>query len=210
MAKKKKAVKINLKDKFVKIEFLKNNLNINAKLFIDSKARGIYRCPVFKISSSFPYGIFKSFAYFYSDEKQIVYPSPSKTPIPLTKLKSLMEIQGKTKDKNKDEDEFKGLKNYVKGDNIKRISWKSYSKGLGLFIKDFNEEKSFDKIIIYFDKLKIENLEKKLSKICKTILELEAEGLKYGLEIKQIKIPPNSGPKHQKICLELLAGYDDE
>ncbi|MGE4519413.1 MAG: DUF58 domain-containing protein [Desulfobacteraceae bacterium] len=208
--KEKKALQISLNDSITKIDSIKQNSSVRANLFIDSEKRGVYNSPVFTVYSIFPYGIFKSFAYAYSSGKMIVYPAPAKESVSLLNLKSLMENQGIIPDSSARDDEFKGLKEYEKGDSIKRISWKSYSKGLGLFTKDFGEEKDFEEIIIYFDKIKISDTEQKLSMICKTILDLELSGIKYGLEIKETKILPGSGRDHQAKCLEALAEFKDE
>jgi uncharacterized protein (DUF58 family) len=206
----KKAIEVSTADEKIKIDSIKKNSTLKANLYIKSKKRGVYNSPVFLISSCYPYGIFKSFSYVSSKEKRVVYPAPAKKAISLTNLKSLMENYGNIQNSNKKEDEFKGLKEYEKGDSIKRISWKSYSRGLGLYTKDFGEEINFDNIIIYFDKIKIKDIETKLSIICKTILDLEISGLNYGINIKNLEIPPGKGPDHQKKCLEILAEYKDE
>ncbi|MDY0362050.1 MAG: DUF58 domain-containing protein [Desulforegulaceae bacterium] len=206
----KKSIEISCLDKNIKINSIKKNSSVKKELILMSKRRGIYNSPVFNLSSSYPYGIFKAWTYIRSDQKQIVYPAPSNNSISVPELKSLMEEKGKIKESLNKDDEFKGLKEYEKGDSIKRISWKSYSKGLGLFTKDFGEQKGFDEIMIFFDKIKIKDTEKKLSLICKTILELELMGLKYGLEIENIKLLPNKGKEHQKKCLEILAEFKNE
>ncbi|MCB9482218.1 MAG: DUF58 domain-containing protein [Desulfobacteraceae bacterium] len=206
----KKLFEISCSDKMIKFKSINKNLSVKQEMEIDSIKRGVYNSPVFTLSSDYPYGIFKAWTYIRSNEKQIIYPAPSKNAIPVHELKSIMEEKGIIKDSNKNEDEFKGLKEYEKGDSIKRISWKSYSKGLGLFTKDFGDQTGLDELIIYFDEIKINNIEKKLSLICKTILELESMGLKYGFETDKMNISPGTGKEHQKKCLEILAEFKNE
>lgn len=205
-----KSFEISCYDKTTKLKSIIKNSSAKQEIEIDSRKRGVYNSPVFTLSSDYPYGIFKAWTYVSSNEKQIIYPAPSKNSIPVHELKSIMEKKGNIKDSTKKEDEFKGLKEYEKGDSIKRISWKSYSKGLGLFTKDFGDQSGFDEVIIYFDEIKINNIEKKLSLICKTILDLESIGLKYGFKIDKINISPATGKEHQKKCLEILAEYKNE
>lgn len=191
------------------IEFCKKSRAKNTQLNIPGRKRGIFDIPPIVISSEYPLGIFRAWSYAVPDKKQVVFPKPSLAGLPVN------QSGYDDRDSNKDntindtkEDIFEGLREYVKGDNIKRISWKSYSKGMGLHVKNFHSESGPDnEVTIFWDRIKGNDTEKKLSMICKSILDFESSGIRYGIEIPGFKVAPSKGLKHRDFILEILAGW---
>ncbi|PIE74661.1 MAG: hypothetical protein CSA18_03675 [Deltaproteobacteria bacterium] len=191
------------------VELIKKNSAITAEIFYSSSRRGIFEPETIIISSSSPFGIFRAFSYIIPADKQVVYPKPSFQPIPPHYTMDSDEISDTGSRIKKNEENYNGLREYVKGDNIKRISWKAYSKGLGLFVKDFETNVDKDEILILWDKIPIENTEEKLELICKTILDFDSAGTKYGLVMPDLKIPVSKGEKHRINCLSALAEFNE-
>jgi|GEM_PF-1290901 len=207
---KKENIQIKAKSSFTKIDFIERNSGARAVLFTDTFKRGIYNYPEITISSHYPYGIFNSWTYLNPPKKQIIWPKPANRGVSATQLKNMQEDNSKNLIKNKNEDEFKGLREYEKGDSIKRISWKAYSRGMGLLIKDFSTEFENEEVNILWDRINIKDTETKLSVICKTILNLESSDIRYGLKIPGFEIKPSKGLRHKNYCLEILAGFKNE
>lgn len=181
-----------------------------ANLYIDAPKRGIYQPPIIVVSTQYPLGIFRAWTYLVPDKKQIIYPKPALNGYSILNFKDYGLENEKIAQKDQKEDIFDGLREYVKGDNIKRISWKSYSKGMGLFVKDFDSESGLnDEVMILWDQIKPDNTESKLSIISKTIIDFEAGGIKYGIKMPKFKTMPSSGLAHMNKILERLAGYND-
>jgi uncharacterized protein (DUF58 family) len=192
------------------IELIEDGKSKNAELYIEADKRGVYDAPVVVISSEYPLGIFRSWSYIIPDKKQIIYPKPASKGYSIFNFKDQGIEDEDLLKKDEKEEIFDGLREYIKGDSIKRISWKSYSKGMGLYVKEFDSESGLnDEVMILWDKIKSDNTENKLSIICKTILEFEASGIKYGIKIPGYKILPSSGTSHMNKILEILAGYND-
>ncbi|MGM0418508.1 MAG: DUF58 domain-containing protein [Thermodesulfobacteriota bacterium] len=207
---KKENIQIKINSNHTNIDSIDQNSGARAVLFTDTFKRGIYEYPEIIVSSHYPYGIFNSWTYLMPPEKQIVWPKPANRAVSVTQLKNMQEENSKNAIKNKHEDEFKGLREYEKGDSIKRISWKAYSRGMGLLIKDFSTELKNEEVNILWDKINIKDTETKLSVICKTILDLESSDIKYGLKIPGFEIKPSQGLRHKNYCLEILAGFKNE
>ena len=53
----------------------------------------------------------------------------------------------------------------------------------------------------------VDDTEARLSQLCRWVVEADANGLRYGLAIPGVDIPPDSGDGHRERCLE--AGMDD-
>ncbi|MGB0734064.1 MAG: DUF58 domain-containing protein, partial [Pontibacterium sp.] len=94
--------------------------------------RGIQDIPVIRVSSSYPLGLFITWAWFRSADKVMVYPQPIKCEQPLT-----VSIGGTRAaiHKSAEAGEFDGLRAYQESDSPKHISWKHVAKEQGLWVK---------------------------------------------------------------------------
>ena len=102
-------------------------------------------------------------------------------------------------------DDFQGLKPYVPGNNIGHISWKTLSRGQGLFIKDFTAETGQD-IILELDLVQGKDLEQRLSRLCHMVLDADRHQRCYGLKLgPTFSTPPDTGDSHRHKCLKALA-----
>lgn len=167
--------------------------------------RGILKSEKLVFSSCFPLGLFRAWAYFSSDETCIVYPSSKgQKSFPYT---NTIHKNNTYPSMSNDMDDFVGLKKYHPGDPINKIAWKAYANKQELFIKQFKSNDS-QNILFDWDNLSnINNVEIRLSQLCKWVLTAEKMGIEYGLKMPNINIPPKSGNKHKKNCLEKIACY---
>jgi len=202
------AIRIDLNENFKSTNISWNNSK-TIDLEIKGKTRGVFTLPHILLSSRYPLGIFKAQSYLFPDCRQIVYPKPSKSSYIDHKGQSINGIDGNIKE-NSSEDEFKGLREYIKGDSFKRISWKSFSKGLGLHVKDFDSGKAeYDEVIIDINRVDGNNIEEQLSIMCRAVLELDLLGIRYGMRTDKIFIPPSTGGKHRLEALRSLAFHGE-
>jgi uncharacterized protein (DUF58 family) len=101
-------------------------------------------------------------------------------------------------------DDFTGLEGYRPGDPLQHISWKTLSRGQGLYTKKFEGARGRT---LFFnpEALPGRDQEWKLSRVCHMVLAAEARRISYGLQLGVRIIGPGSGGSHKRKCLRELA-----
>lgn len=166
-------------------------------------SRGRQNPTSFKIFTEFPLGLFHAWTQVSIDNTVIIYPKPVKHDISETVFteKNLRQrsIEG--------DDEFAGIRDFIKGDSPKSLAWKAIAKTNQLYTKEFESEAG-DSLIFDFDQLtSIQNTEEKLSILCDLVLQANARQLNYGLKLPSTNISPGSSASHMHHCLTALALY---
>lgn len=154
------------------------------------------------LASVYPFGLFRLTTPIPFSGRGLVYPAPVQGRLVLSQA-GLRE-DGDQKADETGPDDFQGLKTYIPGTPMGRVSWKTFSRGQGLFIKDFTADKG-QEILMDLALIKGKNLEKKIGLICNSILEAEKQQLRYGLRLGRTLFQPASGKKHMNKCLKALA-----
>jgi len=171
-------------------------------LSIPAKQRGYLIPGPLILDSVYPFGLFRLKASIPVYARGMVYPAPLPGELPLTLAGE--KDDGKEQGKDTGPDDFQGLRPYLPGNPMGRISWKTFSRGQGLFIKNFTTDKGQD-IILDLNLIKERDLEKKLSLICQAIIDAEKRHLKYGVRLGPVSLNPGSGKEHFHRCLKALA-----
>jgi uncharacterized protein (DUF58 family) len=104
-------------------------------------------------------------------------------------------------------EEFRELRSPTPADPFTRIDWKSYARGRGLLVKDFAASAS-GTVWLDYSLLPGQDTERKLSLLCRMVLDAEREGSIYGLRLPSSVIGPSRGGEHQHQCLRALALYE--
>ena len=173
-----------------------------------SRHRGCYRLGRLKISSGFPLGLFKTWAYLSSNQLCVVYPKPEgSVQLPVFTDYDAEESSGK----ETGTDDFTGFKPYRPGDPIRNINWKAFAKQQPLTVKRFSGSGSRRLLISWNQCAHLHDEERRLSQLCLWLLEAEKEGFLYGLEMPEEKIDLGNGDIHLNKCLLILArhGFKD-
>lgn len=148
----------------------------------------------------FPLGLFYTWSYLHFDTRCLVYARP---------LNEAMLPAGNTPDGTgkrsvAGDDDFAGLRNYVAGDALPHIAWKAYARGLGLQVKQFATQVGEELWLDLADAPDIE-LEEKLSRLTRWVMDAESDGLRYGLRLAGNELPASNGTAHQDECLRRIA-----
>lgn len=153
------------------------------------------------VSTTYPLGLFRGWSVLFVDASCLVYPKPISGPMIADRVARGDEIEGDTGGEGVDD--FTGLSMYQPGDPLQRISWKSYSRGQGLHVKEFEGQRGST---FYFDPDTIggKDIEFKLSRICHMILKAEELRIPYGLKLGSRIIEPGVGGNHKRQCLRAL------
>lgn len=170
--------------------------------------RGVSLINEIVVQSDFPLGLTRTWTYILPENLEIiVYPRPIlTTETPFSVIESGVG-GGEGGGSKKGADDFSELKDYVPGDPMQRIAWKSLSRGHGLLTKYFNGSQAPLAYMIELEGLSADSKENKLGKIAYLITESESKKKKYGLSLSGKKINPSYGETHMHECLRALAEY---
>ena len=170
-------------------------------------SRGVHTPETFRLESVYPLGLFRLKADIPNHRGMLAYPAPD--PGPLYPRFSGISPDGDQTSHAKGPDDFQGLAPYAPGHPVGHISWKTLSKGKGLFIKNFTAQTGRD-LLFDLEKLGGDDIEKKLSQLCRAVLDAEKTGVNYGLKLGNApQIEPGFGSPHMHGCLKALALYKE-
>ena len=173
---------------------------------IDAKVRGVLRIGRLRISTTFPFGLFRAWGWIHMGIEMIVYPrAHGSLPMPLDSgFKAGARSQGHT-----GSDEWLGLRPFRDGDSPRQVAWKAYARGSPLLVKEYSalgaELRLFD-----FEKVDHPGVEARLEQLARWVVDAETRGERYGLIVPPHRIEPDTGPEHRHRCLSALALYGRE
>ncbi|TRY29328.1 DUF58 domain-containing protein [Aliiglaciecola sp. M165] len=167
--------------------------------------RGRLPLPRVTFSSYFPLGLYRCWTHLAFQSDIVVYPKPVRCPIRLEN-KSDEQEQHHASVSVKGHDDFDTLAPYKQGEPLYHVAWKQVAKGQGMLSKQFSHETGASGWLM-MPKVASENLELTLSQLCYQVMELSRKNQRFGLDLGNSKIAPDSGNDHQKNCLIALALY---
>lgn len=189
--------------------------------FVDSKcidlkyaattfqSRGEYRIKNIHICSVFPFSFFTRCKIIKKDLVFTVFPHPKKCDA-INFLKS-HKASGKELQSTRTgyEPEVISIRDYVKTDPLKYISWKASAKTGELKTKEMSSSVQ-QPLIINFDEIEIKDLEEKISCITYTILKMLKQNIPVGIKINGKFLNPDTSKRHKINMLRELALYGTE
>lgn len=173
------------------------------ELQINIANRGLHSLPRLKFFSRYPFGLVTTWSYFVPDKKTYVYPTPLSFSFHQV---SQAEIESDSQSQSNQatvSENYQGVRPYIDGDKVNRISWKHYAKNQVLATKDFSSGSTSE----YEFSLQTVpgNLEQKLQHLSYLVTHAENENLRYSLLLPHAKVDLGSGTPHMTKCLEELS-----
>lgn len=177
------------------------------KLPISNLKRGYQSVPKLMITSQFPLGWLKTWAYFSFSKELLVYPEPIEPPH--VDQEHGVNIENKLGKETKGVDDLQGLKDYQLGENLSRVDWKAYARGAGLLTKDFSsfQEKQCCFSWQDYPQMPIETI---LSYLTFQVLVAAKNDISYSLVLPNKILPFDSGKGHRLNCLKHLALFQEQ
>jgi uncharacterized protein (DUF58 family) len=176
------------------------------QLCLPTARRGRQPCPVIRISSRYPFGLFEAWAWLYPERELMVYPTPAaRLATGLPAASADLEHAGENLHGS---DEFVGLRVPLPGESPARMAWKTLARSGELLAKDFRSGAGsswFD-----WDALGTQDTETRLSLLTRMIIDADAAGQAYGLRLPGVELPPANGREHFHRCLRTLAVFTPE
>jgi uncharacterized protein (DUF58 family) len=163
--------------------------------------RGYLQTGRLKLYTEFPLGLFYAWSYLHFDTRCLIYPKPlSDAPVP-------SGADGTGKRVVSGDDDIAGLRNYAPGDALPRIAWKAYARGHALQVKQFSTQAG-EEIWLNLDDAPDDDIENKLSRMTRWVLDAQNCGTRYGLRLPDSELTPDNGANHRDECLRRLALFN--
>ena len=165
--------------------------------------RGYCRPGRLKVQTSFPLGLLRAWTWIDLDMQTVVFPYPLESGfMPPTST----QTQDAGDSEQSGSDDFYGLRDYVPGDTVKSIAWKTFAKTGQLNTKQFIDPVDHRLWLVWDDTHG--DTEQWLSQLCYWALEAERGHSEYGLQLPGVSIAPSRDQAHLNKVLQALAIYN--
>lgn len=173
------------------------------ELAFEAGARGVQRLDRLRVTSTHPFGLFRVWAWVNAPVEVLVYPRPrGALPLPLEAgRKSGARARG-----GSGADEWLGLRPFREGDSPRQVDWKAYAREAPLLVKEYSASGS-ERRLLSFEDLRNLEPEARLEQLARWVVDAEAQGELYGLELPGMRLPAARGPQHRHRCLAALARF---
>ncbi|MGB9991064.1 DUF58 domain-containing protein [Massilia sp. SM-13] len=173
--------------------------------------RGWSAAPRVRLTTRFPLGLFGAWSYWQPELKAIVYPYPEQDAPPLPTTGAASEEGHGTVGL----DNFAGIRSYQPGDPMRHLAWRQIARhdpalGGQLVTKHFEGGATAELSLDFNELPAFLDLELRLSRMTRWVLEAEQRGLPYAFHIDGRRYPPALGDAHRAACLQALALYGKE
>lgn len=177
---------------------------VHATVGLTALARGKLACPRICIETRFPFGLWRAWGYATPALRAVVYPRPEADGPPLP-AGTEGEATGLTQAGGGDD--FAGVRPYQAGDPHKMIAWRLAARSDALAVKLFEQSVGGQTVLDYGQLPASLDVEQRLSRLARWVLEAEAAQLRYALRLPGTEIPAGRGAAHRARCLTALALY---
>ena len=158
----------------------------------------------FGVRTTFPFELFRSWAWLHMDTSGLVFPVPAaEAPRP----PPTMVAHGHRQHDARGEEDFAGLRKYHEGDSPQHVAWKAFARSGQLLSKQFagadTSSQWFD-----FDDINGFDVEQRISILTRWIVDADRTLEDYGLRVPGVEFAPAHGEVHRRRCLATLALFD--
>lgn len=172
-----------------------------AKLYVAASHRGWLDPGRLLIETYFPLGLLRAWTWVDLQARGLVYPKPI-----------FQEINQANSFKHRDDgelidplgsDDFVDIRDYVPGDPVKHILWRSFARADQVVVKRYA---SYVEPRLWFDFDDVGgDVEEKLSRLTGMALQASRTEREFGLRLPGVEVKPGIGPAHLDRVLRELA-----
>jgi uncharacterized protein (DUF58 family) len=172
-----------------------------ADLSLALARRGRVRINRVRLSTAFPFGLFRAWTYAHLNIDVLAWPPPRGRlePPPAAASGGNSPAVHRAGD-----EEWAGLREFRSGDSPRQVAWAAFARGRGLLVKVYESpvahQRSFD-----LASVPGADLETRLEQLAAWVVAAHARGERYGLKVGGRDIPPDAGNEHRERCLDALA-----
>ncbi|MEO8203496.1 MAG: DUF58 domain-containing protein [Betaproteobacteria bacterium] len=173
-------------------------------LSVPAARRGWLALTRVRLETRYPLGLFRAWSIVQPDFRCLVYPRPDKAALPASSPDASYGTRQAT---TQGTDDFSSLRTYQLADSPRHVAWKAVARSDAMLTKQFTGDASAELWLDWTMLPVALDVEARLSRIAGWVLASEAEGLRYGLRLPGIILPPAHGDTHRAACLTALALY---
>jgi uncharacterized protein (DUF58 family) len=175
-------------------------LDDELQVHVAAKRRGLWQSPPLELSSTAPFGLFRTWTWLKLDISTLVYPRPAgDLPIPES-----AGGDGGSTNMAHTQDELAWLRDFRDGDSPRQVAWKAYARGAPLLVREYRgyatASRDFD-----FASLRSTDVESRLSQLTRWCVDAAAHGEQWTLRLPDALPMSGAGPEHLEDCLQKLA-----
>jgi uncharacterized protein (DUF58 family) len=172
-----------------------------ADLSLALARRGRVRIERVRLSTAFPFGLFRAWTYAHLGIDVLAWPAPRGRlePPPLATSGGNSPAVHRAGD-----EEWAGLREFRSGDSPRQVAWAAFARGRGLLVKVYESPVAHRRT---FDLAAVPgaDLETRLEQLAAWVVAAHARGERYALKAGPREIPPGAGNEHRDRCLDALA-----
>ncbi len=178
------------------------------QLSVPATGRGRFALGRVTVSTDFPLGLWRGWAYLHFPLSGIVYPAPEVPAVPLPPGPEGFDVRRSARAVDA---ELAGLRDYHSGDPLNRIAWKAVARGAGWYTKQFEGSGGGGALELDWAELPPAlGVEARLARLTAWILAAEREARAFSLALPGVDLPSGSGAGHRRRALGALALYPRE
>jgi uncharacterized protein (DUF58 family) len=182
------------------------NGEIVVTLQIATPRRGLMPVERLRLTTTWPFGLFRAWTWLHVPHRVTVYPRPDgHRPLPL----AAGERGAGAARQAAEADEWATLRAFRDGDSPRQVAWKAYARGAPLLVKEYTASGGTQRLLD-FAALAGLDTEQRLSQLARWILMCAADGERFGLQLPENLIDLDQGQLHRQRCLRALAQFGDE
>jgi uncharacterized protein (DUF58 family) len=176
---------------------------LTVTLDVDAPKRGRVALGRVTLTSDYPFGLWRAWAYVHFPLAGIVYPAAEIGAPPLPRGVGGADplAQGAS-----DDADLAGLREFQRGDPPQRVAWKAVARGAGWYTKEFDGAGGGGPVMLAWAAVPgALPVEARLSRLTAWVLAAERAARPFGLSIPGVHFPPQQGRDHRRAALTALA-----
>ncbi|MEO8345556.1 MAG: DUF58 domain-containing protein [Betaproteobacteria bacterium] len=178
---------------------------LTVTLDVPAPARGRKSLGRVTLSSDYPMGLWRGWAYVHFPLAGIVYPEVEigAPPLPQGAMGADALSTGRS-----DDADLAGLREFQRGDSPQRVAWKAVARGAGWYTKEFDGVGGGGPVALAWAALPAAlDREARLSRLTAWVLAAERAARPFGLAIPGTSLPGGQGRPHRRNALAALAEF---
>lgn len=176
-------------------------------LMTPTRVRGRIPLGRLTLSSDFPLGLWRGWAYVHFPLEGIAYPAPEPSAPPMPRGREGADAEPTARGGDAD---LAGLREYQRGDPPQRVAWKAVARGAGWYTKSFEGAGGGGPVVLDWHALPASlGTEARLSRLTAWVLAAERAARPFTLTLPGVALPAGQGREHRRAALTALALHVD-
>jgi uncharacterized protein (DUF58 family) len=158
------------------------------------------------LSSDYPLGLWRGWAYVHFPLAGVVFPAPEPEPPPLPGGAGGHEVATTSRGEEAD---LAGLRAYVEGDAPQRVAWKAVARGAGWYTKQFEGGAGGGPALLEWSATPASSpTDERLGRLTAWVLAAERMARPFAMTLPGVALPAGQGRDHRRAALTALALYE--